>query len=195
MAPIRSVGIAALDAEHAACVDALRQLASTRSLAALEKVLSAYKAHFSHEELLLDTYMWKEAAVSAAAAVAGGGGATGGVAGGFDRSASMRKSHFADHARMLRELATAHVEQEREIAGDDVSREAAAAADEEDDEEEAEGEGTVPRAVVERVMHDFEAHANRYDAYGDELGAALRRAGASPTAALAAAMGDTAGDT
>ena len=46
-------------------------------------------------------------------------------------------------------------------------------------------ERMVPRTVIERALQDFEAHANRYDSYGDELGAALRRAGASPAAVLA----------
>ena len=55
---IPSVGISALDQEHAACTAALQELASTRSVAALERVLSAYEAHFSHEEALLDTHLW-----------------------------------------------------------------------------------------------------------------------------------------
>jgi hypothetical protein len=50
-------------------------------------------------------------------------------------------------------------------------------------------ERVVPRTVVEQALRDFEAHANRYDSYGDELGAALRRAGESPAAALALAGG------
>jgi hypothetical protein len=162
-APIQSVSIAALDAEHAACTAALQQLASTHSFAALEQVLRAYEAHFSHEETLLDTYLWQEAAATAAA-----GGAAGG---GFDKNASMRSSHFADHARMLRELAPSHVEREEATGGDAPRKE----------------EGELPRAIVERALRDFEAHANRYDSYGDELGAALRRAGAAPAAALAAA--------
>ena len=162
-APIQSVSIAALDAEHAACTAALQQLACTHSVAALEQVLRAYEAHFSHEETLLDTYLWQEAAAAAAA-----GGAAGG---GFDKNASMRSSHFADHARMLRELAPSHVEREEATGGDAPRKE----------------EGVLPRAIVERALRDFEAHANRYDSYGDELGAALRRAGAAPAAALAAA--------
>jgi len=162
--PIHSLGIAALDAEHAACTAALQQLASTRSVAALEKVLIAYEAHFAHEEALLDTYLWKEAAAAAAG---------GGSAGGFDKSASMRKSHFADHARMLRELAPEYVEQARRTRGVGVSSE-------EIPEE-------IPRTVVESALLDFEAHANRYDSYGDELGAALLRAGESPSAVLALA--------
>ena len=157
---IQSVRIPALDAEHAACAAALQELTSTRSVAALEKVLSAYEAHFGHEEALLDTYLWKEAAAAAAAG--------GGSAGGFDKSASMRTSHFADHARILRELAPDHVEQDWPTGG--------AVGDDE--------ERVVPRTVIQRALQDFEAHANRYDSYGDELGAALRRAGASPAAVL-----------
>lgn len=158
------MSIAALDAEHAACVAALQQLASTRSLAALEEVLSAYEAHFAHEEALLDTYLWKDAAAAAAG---------GDSVGGFDKSASMRRSHFADHARMLRELAPEYVEMAR-AAGAVVSRD----------------EKVLPRSVVERALLDFEAHANRYDSYGDELAAALRRAGGeTPAAVVAVAAG------
>ena len=167
--PIQSVSIAALDAEHAACVAALQQLASTRSLAALEKVVSVYEAHFAHEEDLLDTHLWKEAAAAAAGT---------GSAGGFDKSASVRKSHFADHARMLRELAPEYVEM-AQATGEDVSRD----------------ESVIPRSVVERALLDFEAHANRYDSYGDDLAAALLRAGESPAAvvATAAVAGDSMG--
>ena len=122
----------------------------------LEEVARAYAAHFSHEEALLDMYLWEQAA----AAATGGGAA----AGGFDRSASMRKSHFADHARMLRELAApaTHVQQQQERERE-----------EEDEEEWGSEESMVPRGVVERALRDFEAHANRYDSYGDELSAAL----------------------
>ena len=53
-----------------------------------------------------------------------------------------------------------------------------------------EGRSVVPRELVERVLRDFEAHASRYDfSYGADLGAALRRAGESPAAVLAAAAG------
>ena len=99
----------------------------------------------------------------------------------------MRKSHLADHARMLRELAApgTRLQQQQQ---------------QEREEEEEEGawgsEGSlVPRGVVERALRDFEAHANRYDSYGDELGEELRRAGASPAAALGLASAAAAGGT
>ena len=45
-------------------------------------------------------------------------------------------------------------------------------------------------APFRAALRDFEAHANRYDSYGDELSAALRRAGASPAAAPELASAD-----
>jgi len=159
------VSVAALDAEHEACAAALRQLASKRSLNALAMVLDAYEKHFAHEEALLDEHLWKEAAAAAA-----GGGAAHGGAGGFDKRASMRKTHFADHARLLKELAPGYANLAR-AEGGTISRDAA----------------VLPVSTVDRALRDFEAHANKYDMYGDELAAALQRAETAPTPVVAVA--------
>ena len=91
---------------------------------------------------MLDEHVWPATAKEAG----GKKGAAGG--GGFSADASMRKTHFADHARMLNELRT----------------QAAA----------AQGSGArVPSSFVDRVLRDFEKHANQYDSYGERLEAAL----------------------
>ena len=71
-------------------------LMSAASPLSMAQVLSAYEAHFAHEEALLDEHLWKDAALAAK------GGAE---VSGFDAKASMRKTHLADHARMIKELA------------------------------------------------------------------------------------------
>lgn len=171
------MNVAALDVEHEACVEALQQLATTRSLAALGEVVRAYEnsyeAHSAHEEELLDTHLWRDAAAAAQQGSDGGGGVT--SAGGFfDKRASMRRSHYADHARMLRELAPPqYIEMANSPEGFAMRH-----------------DKVLPRSVVERALLDFEAHANRYDSYGDDLAAALRCAGGEmPTAALLHAGG------
>lgn len=159
LGPIQSVSVAALDAEHEACASVLKQLAETRSLSALAKVLSAYEAHFAHEEALLDAHLWKDAAAAAAAGDAS--------AGGFDRKASMRKTHFADHARMLKELAPGY-DQLAKAADGSMDMDAA----------------VLPQSVIDRALREFEAHANTYDSYGPELAASLAAANATPTPAI-----------
>lgn len=155
------MSVAALDAEHDACAGALKQLAAKRSLAALDQVLTAYEKHFAHEEELLDLHYWPEAAAAA----------NGGAASGFDARASMRRTHLADHARMIKELAPGYAALARDKGDSGVSRDAP----------------LVPPAVVERALRDFEAHANTYDSYGDELAAALAQSDASPAAVIAVA--------
>lgn len=156
------MSVAALDEEHEACAAALGQLAAERSLNALADVLRAYEAHFAHEEQLLDEYVWKDAAAAAAA----GGGAVDG----FDRKASMRKTHLADHARMITELAPGYAKLAKG-GGGSISRDAA----------------VLPQSVVDKALRDFEMHANQYDSYGEELAAALEKAKVPPPAAVAVA--------
>lgn len=128
LGPIQSVKVQALDDEHAVCAAALQQLAQSPTPAALEKVIEAYQAHFAHEEALLDQYVFDEAATG----------------GGFSAASGKRKSHFADHKRLLGELKGAL------------------------------GSSTVPASVVDMAFRGFEAHANTYDNYGEQLEAALR---------------------
>ena len=68
-------------------------LMSAASPLSMAQVLSAYEAHFAHEEALLDEHLY--------AAVAGSAAGGGGTAGGFSADQGARTSHFADHRAML----------------------------------------------------------------------------------------------
>lgn len=124
--------VSELDDEHVKCAKALSFLASTRSATAIAEVLEAYTEHFSHEEQLLDQHLYHDVPAQIQ---------------GFSAKADQRKTHFADHARMLRDLrslATRHPE------------------------------GLVPTVLVDRVLRDFERHAADYDdTYSEPLSQAL----------------------
>lgn len=134
---IDSVGVAQLDAEHERCVLALSVLNSCPSREAIEAVIEAYRAHFANEEALLDTHLYAGAVEAHAT-------------GGFSADASARRSHFADHARMLSEL---------QQAAQGLTSE----------------ESRVPASFVDDTLRSFERHANTYDAaYAERLAARLR---------------------
>jgi hemerythrin len=76
-----SVKVPSMDAEHADCAAALKELVTQRSKSALEAVQKELSEHFAHEEELFVQYGW--------------GGAT-------DQRFSARKSHIEDHQRILR---------------------------------------------------------------------------------------------
>jgi len=138
LAPIESVQVAELDAQHDACASALAKLAAVPTRGALERVLRVYKRHFEHEEMLLDRHLYSAAAKASAAGV------------GFSAEASARRSHYADHERMLSELRA-------QVAALPSA------------------EHTAPPAFVDKVLRDFEYHANVYDAnYAEPLAARLR---------------------
>jgi len=144
LAAIHSVHVDDLDAEHEQCAAALAELTKAPTRAAIERVLEAYTAHFAHEEAMLDTHLYTAAATATA------------ETGGFSKEASMRRSHYADHEKMLREL-----------------RSTAAALP-------ATG-GSAPAAFVDSVLRAFENHANVYDAaYAEPLAAKLRDVRAVP---------------
>mmetsp|Transcript_4832 Transcript_4832/g.12444 ORF Transcript_4832/g.12444 Transcript_4832/m.12444 type:complete len:394 (-) Transcript_4832:293-1474(-) len=149
---VPSVGVATLDAQHEACALALDALlAAPCSAAAAHAVRDAYNDHFCTEEALLDAHFWPDAA---AAASARGGSGVGG--GGFSAKAGMRRSHLADHARLVAEL-DAHI----------------AALESGADAHDA-GEAL---AVARRVASNFGRHATEYDGgYAAALAAALGRA-------------------
>lgn len=63
-------------------------MAQSRSREALARVITAYSEHFTTEESLLDEHLY---------------GKTDANKSGFDAAAGQRKSHFADHARLLRD--------------------------------------------------------------------------------------------
>lgn len=134
-----------MDAEHDACVDALAVLADRRDLPSVEAVLAAYRSHFAHEEALLDEHLY--ASVAAPAGASPPAPPTG-----FSLAASARKSHFADHARMLAAL---------EAMASSLR---------------ASG-GRADTKLVNAALRDFEAHADKYDgAYADPLSQALAAA-------------------
>lgn len=85
---VPSVQNDALDAEHARCTAALQRLARERTVAAALNVFEEYKAHFEHEEQLLDRYLYCD-----------GDKQDGGS--GFSADRGARKSHFADHKALL----------------------------------------------------------------------------------------------
>jgi len=157
---VPSVRVEAMDREHALCAEALDRLAADRSAAAARAVVEAYRAHFAHEEALLDEHVYKQAAREAqwaAGATGGGGGASGvggaGAAGGFSADAGARKSHWADHARLL--------------AGVEALCDGCASGG-------GSGGAVIDAAAVSAVAADFERHARLYDgAYADRLSAAL----------------------
>lgn len=133
-----------MDAEHDACVDALAVLAERRDLPSVEAVLAAYRSHFAHEEALLDEHLY--------ASVAAAGASPPAPPTGFSLAASARKSHFADHARMLAAL---------EAMASSLR---------------ASG-GRADTKLVDAALRDFEAHADKYDgAYADPLSQALAAA-------------------
>lgn len=140
---IQSVKVQTLDDQHEECEAALNRLVATPTTANLKAVLRVYADHFRTEEGLLDQHMY-----AAVLGVATDGGA------GFNADAYARKSHYADHARMVEALQTQAAALEA-AAG----RTAAVA---------------VPAPFVDTVLREFEQHANVYDAsYTERLSAAL----------------------
>ena len=109
-----------MDAEHERCAAALETLRQDLKPASLAAVLKEVETHFAHEEELLDRYVYKQP---------GGGG--------FSADAGARKSHRADHTKILSEIRAAC--------------------------ERAEREGTVPMEIVTRVEDEFERHADQFD--------------------------------
>jgi len=75
-----SVKVPSMDAEHAECADALRDLAAQRNAEALEAVWQCLSDHFEHEEKLFVEYAFGAHA---------------------NENLSARKSHSEDHRRIL----------------------------------------------------------------------------------------------
>ena len=155
---IDSVQVAALDAEHDACAAALAAMAEAPNKKNIEKVIASYVAHFAHEEALLDEHLYGAAAKAASSDASGGGG--------FSKEASMRKSHYADHQRMIGDL---RARAAALPAGGPSSGPKAWI--------HATGGSEKPAAFVDRVLRAFENHANKYDAaYAEPLAAQLGEA-------------------
>jgi hemerythrin len=130
MAPVALTRVAEMDQEHDACVTALNALARSLSIDTLQAVQSVLTDHFAHEEKLLDNHVYDLQNKSSSQQS-------------FSMDGDMRRTHMADHARML-----SNVAQQLRV-------------------------GTVTVAFVRSLMSDFSLHAERYDSYGDRLLAAL----------------------
>jgi hemerythrin len=128
-----------MDKEHQACAAALGDLSTSLSAEALRAVLAAYQKHFAHEEQLLDKHLYADVSATSSA--------------GFSAAEGQRRSHFADHQRLL-----ADIEKQLVLA---------------------EASGRVPMQFVRRVTKDFEVHATTYDdSYADPLSRLMAAASA-----------------
>ena len=132
---LESVKVAEMDEEHERCADAMEVLVRDRTVASLECVLQEFEAHFRHEEELLDQHLYSEV--------------MGGTVG-FSADVSARKSHFADHERILAGIRT-ECERCNALQGTDAA-------------------AVVSKAFAAQVVADFEKHADQYDGhYADRL--------------------------
>lgn len=128
---LEAVGVDEIDSEHQECAAALSLLAEHRSVSALQSVLEVLTAHFAHEEQLLDMWVYRQRKEPRS---------------GFDADGNARKTHFADHSRMLRTVSS-----QLSLGGDKV-----------------------PDSVVDRILRDFEEHAERYDrGFGKRMSLAM----------------------
>lgn len=132
-----SVKVDVMDEEHERCAAALTELGERRTVEALRELMAVCAAHFEHEEAILDRHLYAEASAR------GGGNA-------FSVDAGARRSHYADHARVLSAMRQ--------------SIDAATAASRQ----------RVPVAVVKELMQEFKRHTDEYDAsYADRLATAM----------------------
>lgn len=126
--PIPSVKVDILDEEHHECEEALRILRDRRDAASLSQFLTVLQDHFRHEERLLDEYVYTEQTF------------------GFSADTNARKSHFADHARILEEI------------------------------EAYLGYAVIPTSAVNDFNNRFYTHTTRYDVdYADRLSEAMKK--------------------
>jgi hypothetical protein len=87
---VASVLNAELDRQHDECAATLDVLARECTADALESALGAIRGHFDYEQALLDRHLYADIVDN-----------MDGAAGGFNADVSMRKTHFADHSRIL----------------------------------------------------------------------------------------------
>jgi len=147
---IQPTGVAAMDKEHEECARVLEELRDKRSLEALASVKRCLESHFAHEEQMLDESLYSTAAGNKRKSMMEGADKMGGKengASGFSAEAGARKSHYADHARMLRAIQGAIHEAIQSSLGNAQDA----------------PEGLVTEAFVDGLLRDFEAHASRYD--------------------------------
>lgn len=167
---LSSVSVDEMDEEHERCADAMEVLCRERTLLSLQRVLAEFTMHFGHEEEMLDEHLY--------AAVAPGGSS---AAGGFSADGSARKSHFADHKRILNEI-------RQECVRCNSSGAAAA--------EEGLPEPLVSEVFAAKVVADFERHADQYDGhYAERMAASIaKQAAADPASSCAGTDGSGCAD-
>jgi hemerythrin len=139
LANIISVNVGVLDDEHELCANALARLSNDLNVDAVKNLFNIYTQHFTHEEELLDEHLYKSIANKRNKSPTG-----------FSADANVRKSHYTDHARLLKCLKT------------EITR-----------LESMKG-GQCSISFVNKVLRDFENHANLYDdAYAESLSSVL----------------------
>lgn len=150
---LESVKVAEMDEEHERCADAMEVLVRDRSVASLRRVLQEFEAHFRHEEELLDQHLYSDVLGKAVE--------------GFSADASARKSHFADHKRILTDIGG---ECER---CNSLKR---------DGGDAAETEALVSETFAAHVVAEFEKHADQYDGhYADRMAESIAKTGGGST--------------
>lgn len=133
-----------MDEEHERCADAMEVLVRDRTAASLQRVLREFETHFRHEEELLDQHLYSEILA-------------GGSAAGFSADTSARKSHFADHNRILADIRH-ECKRCNSLQGAD-----------------ADG-AVVSEAFAAQVVAEFEKHADQYDGhYADRMAESIAK--------------------
>jgi hypothetical protein len=124
---IPSVKVDIIGKEHHECEEALRILRVKHDNESLSKLLRTFEDHFRHEEVLLDKHLYDKDMT------------------GFSADMNARKSHFADHAKILDNFRCY-------LAYDDI-----------------------PELVVNSISNMFHSHTREYDVnYADRLSEALK---------------------
>jgi hemerythrin len=124
-----------MDEEHRECVRALNALYSQRDQETLQNCYTVLAEHFKDEEALLDSSIY--------AAVASAGASSTG----FSSDKDSRKTHYADHARMLKIM-------RKELSSFSSSK-----------------SHVISQSFVKNLMKSFSSHAEVYDShYAGKLG-------------------------
>lgn len=179
MGPVGTVGVAAMDTEHEECVVALNRLGRLRTSKSLVIAIRVLQDHFSHEEAMLDTHVFKPSldCSTDASTPATPTPSKSGMC--FSAASDMRRTHFADHARFLAKMRS-------EIAGLSPPESESGENDSSSDSEGWQSDNTnnggtslggalVSSRFIKGLMQEFAKHAGTYDQYGDAMLAAATR--------------------
>jgi len=109
MPSVPTVNVPEMDAEHKACEEAYNKLIKSRSRIALQELYAVLQSHFQHEEAMLDGGLYKDVQHTT----------------GFSADASARRSHYADHMRLLDELQVVLDRGEEHVSEDFIANAAA----------------------------------------------------------------------